>query len=106
MARLPDLFTLNGESLTVAEWAARTGVSAQSIRNRINSGWPIQDALTQPRGNRGKPSYASAVEDIRRRHERSRQIELTALHRDFRKLVHDIDRALNSFKHRLASIPE
>lgn len=39
-------YTLNGETLSVPQWAARIGVKPQTIRNRIRNGWSIEDALT------------------------------------------------------------
>ena len=45
----------NGESLTLAEWAERTGTGPDTIARRIDAlGWPIADAITTPaRGSRG-----------------------------------------------------
>lgn len=39
------------EALTSAQWARKTGLSASVIRGRIDSGWPVDDALTKPIGN-------------------------------------------------------
>lgn len=46
-------YTLDGLTLTVAEWAAHTGISPQTIYGRLQKGWPIRDALTKPK-NEGK----------------------------------------------------
>ena len=40
--------TLNGEKLTMAEWATKTGISHAVISMRIYRGWSEQDALTTP----------------------------------------------------------
>lgn len=41
------LFALNGQALTIAEWAKKSGVSYQSMRCRIKEyGWPLEKALT------------------------------------------------------------
>lgn len=41
--------TYGGETLTVAEWARRTGIHCNRIYTRINKfGWPIEKALTTP----------------------------------------------------------
>lgn|SRR6185369_7936679 len=43
----------NGERLPLSEWARRIGISAQSLGFRLQSGWPIERALTAPRGITG-----------------------------------------------------
>ncbi len=45
------LITLRGETLCVAEWAERLGVSRQVIRHRLESGWSDEAALTLPRNH-------------------------------------------------------
>lgn len=50
--------TWRGECLTLGEWAARIGISRQSLQSRINSGWPLDRALTEPRGKTGPISKA------------------------------------------------
>lgn len=40
--------TFNGETLPLPEWAARLGVTRESLRDRIDSGWSLQKALTTP----------------------------------------------------------
>ena len=40
--------THQGETLTAAQWADRTGLPRQQIANRINRGWSAEDALTKP----------------------------------------------------------
>jgi len=42
------LLDFNGESLTIAEWSRRTGLSANIIAKRISSGWSSELALTTP----------------------------------------------------------
>lgn len=37
-----------GHKRTLNEWAAETGMSPNTIRNRLNLGWPLEDALTRP----------------------------------------------------------
>lgn len=44
---------LNGERLTVAEWATKLGISQVSLRWRLSSGWSLERALTEPRGKTG-----------------------------------------------------
>lgn len=50
----------NGESLTIPEWARRTGLKEDAIYQRINKlGWPVQRALTTPVRMRRAPAKAS-----------------------------------------------
>lgn len=44
--------TVGGRTLTYAEWAKVTGVSTQTIRNRIKKGWSPEDAVTHGKGER------------------------------------------------------
>lgn len=37
-----------GENLTAAEWADQQGLDVRILRSRLNSGWPIERALTEP----------------------------------------------------------
>lgn len=37
-----------GETLTITEWALRTGISKALIRHRVAAGWPVEEALTSP----------------------------------------------------------
>ena len=46
--------TYNGETLCIAEWAERIGVSQYTIHRRLDSGWSIERALTTPTGPQGK----------------------------------------------------
>jgi hypothetical protein len=50
--RSNHLVTFNGESLAIAEWADRLHISQQALGFRLKH-WPIEDALTKPRGKRG-----------------------------------------------------
>lgn len=38
----------NGERLTLVEWSEKTGLSAETIRNRLRNGWRVEHALTVP----------------------------------------------------------
>lgn len=70
--RRPNHYELDGEILSVEEWAKRIGVSPNTIRSRIyQSGWSIRDALTTPR-NAGKgdafrsPAFRKAAQKPKR----------------------------------------
>lgn len=38
----------NGKTLSLSGWARETGLSREAIKSRINEGWPIDRALSQP----------------------------------------------------------
>jgi hypothetical protein len=40
--------TFNGETLLLADWARRCGISSHTLTYRLKSGWPIDEALTTP----------------------------------------------------------
>ncbi len=42
------LLTFNGITLTIGEWARKTGVCDSRIRLRIRRGWETKDAITKP----------------------------------------------------------
>lgn len=42
------LFEHDGERLTLSEWAERIGITRESLRDRIDRGWPIEKAVTTP----------------------------------------------------------
>jgi hypothetical protein len=37
--------TINGETLTVTQWAEKLGVSNMTLRNRIKRGWDLEEAV-------------------------------------------------------------
>jgi hypothetical protein len=45
----------NGERRTRADWARAIGLTYTALRQRLDSGWPIEAALTLPKGSR-RPS--------------------------------------------------
>jgi hypothetical protein len=46
--RLNRLVTFNDTTKCVAEWAAQYGMHRQSLLNRLNHGWSIERAITEP----------------------------------------------------------
>jgi hypothetical protein len=44
------LLTLRGETLTVAEWAERSGVDERRVRDRLGDGWDADEAVFTPKG--------------------------------------------------------
>ena len=45
--------THNGETHTISEWAIITNISASALYSRINRGWDLERAFTQPTRKRG-----------------------------------------------------
>ena len=43
----------DGVRRTLQEWAARLGITRQSLRWRLANGWPLSVALAEPRGKFG-----------------------------------------------------
>lgn len=41
-------YSLDGKTMSLAEWSAHTGITRGSIQGRINSGWSLEDALSVP----------------------------------------------------------
>ena len=52
--------TVDGETKTIAEWAARIGISVVSLKWRIAAGWDLRRAVTEPRGVTGPRSKTAA----------------------------------------------
>lgn len=46
--------TFNGERKTLSQWARYTGLNKEAIRYRLDTGWPIEKALTKPSIRGGK----------------------------------------------------
>ena len=42
------LFTFNGETKNIAEWSDATGINYNTLKDRLNTGWTIEEALTTP----------------------------------------------------------
>jgi hypothetical protein len=42
------LLTFNNETLTIREWAFKTGLRHDTIFTRLKRGWPLARALTEP----------------------------------------------------------
>jgi RNA polymerase sigma factor (sigma-70 family) len=47
--RQPVMLTFAGETLTLADWSHRTGISLSTIWGRLNKGWSIERAFEQPK---------------------------------------------------------
>jgi hypothetical protein len=49
-----ETLTCNGQTRPINEWSDITGITRQTIRERIKRGWTIEAALTEPAGHRTK----------------------------------------------------
>ena len=47
------LITFDGVTLPLSQWAHRLGIKSASLRLRLRNGWPLERALTEPRGRFG-----------------------------------------------------
>ena len=54
--------TLNGKTMTLAEWGLETGISQYTLSGRIGRGWSVEKALTTP------PDQSKAVRKARGSH--------------------------------------
>lgn len=50
--RTNRLIAHDGENLTMAQWAKKTGLGIYCLRNRLASGWTIEKAISTPKRNR------------------------------------------------------
>lgn len=41
-------YTYKGESLTLTQWAEKTGIARTTLKRRLQRGWSLQDTLTIP----------------------------------------------------------
>lgn len=44
--RATRLYTFNGKTLCIADWAKEIGIAPQSLQKRLNKGWPLELALS------------------------------------------------------------
>jgi predicted nucleic acid-binding Zn ribbon protein len=58
--RATRLYTFEGKTLCIADWAKEVGISPQAMQKRLNNGWPFEKAFSKERHdgigwNRVKP---------------------------------------------------
>lgn len=44
-------YTINGVTRSLAHWAKDAGISTHAIHERLSRGWPVEAALTLPKGS-------------------------------------------------------
>lgn len=47
--RATRLYTFEGRTMCIADWAKEVGISSQSMQKRLNSGWPLEKAFSKER---------------------------------------------------------
>ncbi|MDR4306570.1 hypothetical protein IHQ68_08065 [Chelatococcus sambhunathii] len=45
--KVAQIIHYDGLSLTIAEWAERSGISANTLHQRVRNGWPVERMLTE-----------------------------------------------------------
>lgn len=50
--KVDSAITIGDETMTMAKWARRAGISRQAVWQRLKWGWPIEKALLEPRGSK------------------------------------------------------
>lgn len=46
--RATRLYTFNGKTQCIADWAKEVGIAPQSMQKRLNKGWPLERAFAIP----------------------------------------------------------
>lgn len=64
--RLTRRLTFNGETLPIVDWAARMGLSRDTLNARLALGWPVELALTAPLNSCRKVSSAPSAYKTRK----------------------------------------
>jgi hypothetical protein len=54
--RATRLYTFNGKTMCIADWAKEIGIAAASLQKRLNKGWPLELALSPERRDGGDRS--------------------------------------------------
>lgn len=60
-AERAPVYTYNGDALTLAEWAAKLGISKNTLQVRIGRGWCVEAALGTPLGRGPRPIRPKSV---------------------------------------------
>jgi hypothetical protein len=47
--RATRLYTFDGKTMCIADWAKEVGISPQSMQKRLNNGWPLEEAFSKER---------------------------------------------------------
>lgn len=55
--RATRLYTCNGKTMCMADWAKEVGISASSMQKRLNKGWPLEIAFSPVNRQRTKSEH-------------------------------------------------
>lgn len=69
------LFSLDGKTLCLKDWANEVGISYQSICGRLRRGWSLRDALTIPMYGYGRGKHKVRGPELRSEPTRYRMLE-------------------------------
>jgi len=47
--RATRLYTFEGKTMCISDWAKEVGISPQSMQKRLNNGWPLEKAFSKER---------------------------------------------------------
>jgi len=50
------LYTFNGKTMCIADWAKEIGITSQALQKRLNNGWPLEIALDPQKRDGGDRS--------------------------------------------------
>mgnify|MGYP000084715374 CR=1 FL=1 len=90
MARNEILITHAGETMNVSQWAKRIGISAPALGYRLNTGWPLEQALSPSCRGRDRSTGDHGA-----------MIQRKRVLREFNVLVRSVDQALTTFRAKL-----
>lgn len=54
--RATRLYTFDGKTMCIADWAKEIGITPQALQKRLNKGWPLEAALSPERRDGGDRS--------------------------------------------------
>jgi len=55
--RATRLYTFEGKTMCIADWAKEVGISPQSMQKRLNNGWPLEKAFSKERHDKKSSTH-------------------------------------------------
>lgn len=92
-------FTHNGKTQTIFEWAREIGMPPKTLWARLNSGWPIGDALTIPSSKTVKRSSLVEYDGVKATiydHARARGLNPVAIAQRIQRKGWSLEQAFNT----------
>lgn len=84
--RATRLYTFNGKTLCIADWAKEIGISPASLQKRLNKGWPLEMALSPERRDGSFADHVIKRKSTKgqpRRHKGSKYIEIDGVSKTY-----------------------